>query len=132
MTPVYSGGLMYEYALEANGYGIAKIQGDAAVQEKDGFAQFADALKANPAPSGGDGKGGAEATSHGVACPTRDGSWLVEGTLLPAIPEGGKQVCLFFSVLFWGLVGSELGVWDCADCDCLGRCCLRARARGRG
>ena len=110
MTPVYSGGLMYEYALEANGYGIAKIQGDAAVQEEDGFAQFADALKANPAPSGGDGKGGAEATSHGVACPTRDGSWLVEGTLLPAIPEGGAKVCLFFFLFcFGGWLGASLG-----------------------
>ena len=99
MTPVYSGGLMYEYAVEANGYGIAKIQsGGDAVQEEDGFSQFADALKANPAPT--DGSGGAQTTSHGVACPTKDGSWLVDTTLLPAIPEGGKKVCLIFFPFF--------------------------------
>ncbi len=107
MTPVYSGGLMYEYALEANGYGIAKIQGGGdGVQEEDGFAQFADALKANPAPTSGNG--GAEPTSRGVACPTKDGSWLVDSTLLPAIPEGGAKVCFvlfyfpFLGLFFWG------------------------------
>lgn len=92
MTGVYSGGLMYEYALEENGYGIAKIPSPqaAAVQEEDGFAKFADALKNNPAPAG---DGGFSAPTSAVPCPTKDSDWLVDSTLLPAIPAGAKKVC---------------------------------------
>jgi hypothetical protein len=96
MTGVYSGGLMYEYALEENGYGIAKISNSKAssgVQEQDGFAKFASALKANPAPTG---NGGFTSTTSSVPCPTKDGNWLVDSTLLPAIPEGAKKVRFFF------------------------------------
>ncbi|KAK4122379.1 glycoside hydrolase family 72 protein [Parathielavia appendiculata] len=91
MTSVYSGGLMYEYALEENGYGIVKIPSPEAstVQEQDGFAKFASALKANPAPTG---NGGFTSTTHSVACPTKDANWLVDSTLLPAIPDGAKKL----------------------------------------
>lgn len=91
MTGVYSGGLMYEYALEENGYGIAKIPSAkaSAVQEQDGFAKFASALKANPAPTG---DGGFTSTTHSVACPTKDSDWLVDSTLLPAIPAAAQKM----------------------------------------
>ncbi|KAK4157727.1 glycoside hydrolase [Chaetomidium leptoderma] len=90
MTGVYSGGLMYEYTLEKNGFGIAKIASPkaASVQPQDGFAKFAKALKANPAPSG---DGGFTATTRSVACPTKDADWLLDSTLLPAIPEGAMK-----------------------------------------
>lgn len=93
MTGVYSGGLMYEYALEDNGFGIAKIASPKAaeVKEEDGFGKFAKALKANPAPTG---DGGFTSTTNSVPCPTKDANWLVDSTLLPAIPEGAKQVRL--------------------------------------
>jgi len=90
MTNVYSGGLMYEYAMEVNGYGIVEIpsQKGATVREQPGFARYASALAANPAPSG---DGGASLTTHAASvCPTQDSSWLVDSTLLPAIPEGAK------------------------------------------
>ena len=101
MTPVYSGGLLYEYALEANGFGIAKIPSPKAkdIEKKEGFDKFAKALKQNPAPKG---DGGYTSTTRAVACPTKDADWLVDSTLLPAIPEGAQKVYLFpYMPLFW-------------------------------
>ncbi|GAB1313991.1 1,3-beta-glucanosyltransferase [Madurella fahalii] len=90
MTSVYSGGLMYEYTLEMNGYGIAKVSTTeaSAIQEQDGFSKFAKALAANPAPQG---DGGFTSTTNSVPCPTKDWNWLVDTTQLPAIPEGAKS-----------------------------------------
>ncbi|KAL2139797.1 hypothetical protein VTI28DRAFT_4682 [Corynascus sepedonium] len=90
MTSVYSGGLMYEYSLEDNGFGIVKIPDakSSTVKEQKEFSKLAKALKKNPAP---EGDGGFTSTTASVACPTKDSNWLVEGTLLPAIPEGAKK-----------------------------------------
>lgn len=84
MTSVYSGGLLYEYALEANNFGIASISGTS-VSELPEFTKFASALSKNPAPAG---DGGFTSTSKSAACPTKDTNWLVDSTLLPAIPDG--------------------------------------------
>lgn len=89
MTSVYSGGLMYEYALEANGYGIAKLGPGSKVEEKPEFANFVKALSKYPAPTG---DGGFTSTTKAAACPTKDSNWMVDSTLLPAIPEGAKKV----------------------------------------
>jgi 1,3-beta-glucanosyltransferase GAS5 len=91
MTNVYSGGLMYEYALEDNGFGIVKIPSvdSTTVVEQPEFASFASALSANPAPTG---DGGFTSTTNSVACPTKDSDWLVDSTVLPAIPDGAKAV----------------------------------------
>lgn len=93
MTSVYSGGLMYEYTLEANGYGIVKIPSakSSVVEELDGFTKFANALAANPAPLG---DGGFTSTTNSVPCPTKKWDWLVDTTLLPAIPENAKSVSI--------------------------------------
>ncbi|KAK0613463.1 glycoside hydrolase family 72 protein [Immersiella caudata] len=91
MTSVYSGGLMFEYAMGPNAYGIVTIgdkQSDTVQQQSD-FARFAEALAQHPAPSG---KGGAKSSTHAMACPTKDANWLVDSTLLPAIPQGAKAL----------------------------------------
>ncbi|AEO66559.1 glycoside hydrolase family 72 protein [Thermothielavioides terrestris NRRL 8126] len=97
MTGVYSGGLMYEYSMEPNKYGIVEIKGgqdnggiDQTGEriELDEFAAFASALKKWPAPSG---DGGYTSTSKAAPCPTQDQNWLVSSTKLPAIPEGAKK-----------------------------------------
>lgn len=82
MTGVYSGGLMYEYTYEENEFGIVQISGKEA-KELDGFGKYKKALADYPAPSGA---GGAASTTKSVACPTKDASWLVDSTLLPAMP----------------------------------------------
>lgn len=91
MTAVYSGGLMYEYTYEDNKYGIVKLNGGVSgtVEKLEPeYANFIKALKDNPAPTG---TGGAATTTHSVPCPAKDPHWPIEGTLLPAIPEGAKK-----------------------------------------
>lgn len=88
MTGVYSGGLLYEYTMEDNGFGIVKIDGNT-VTELDQFPKFAAALKANPAPTGA---AGAATTSKASTCPPTDKDWLLSDLTLPAIPEKAKKV----------------------------------------
>ncbi|KAK4125621.1 glycoside hydrolase family 72 protein [Parathielavia appendiculata] len=99
MTSVYSGGLMYEYTMEANKYGIVEIEGGQENGGKDQtgerkelpeFAAFSSALAAYPAPTG---DGGYTSTTTSQACPTADEHWAIEETTLPEIPEGAKKVC---------------------------------------
>lgn len=86
MTGVYSGGLMFEYSQGDNKYGIVDIKNEK-VSELPEFKAFAAAMKKYPAPSG---NGGAATTTHSSPCPTKDSDWDVEGSILPAIPEGAK------------------------------------------
>ena len=100
MTGVYSGGLMYEYALEPNKFGIADLSGSS-VKELPEFAKFASALSANPAPTG---NGGFTSTTASNACPTKDGNWLIDSTLLPLIPDGAKAVSLWHFTFTLGVL----------------------------
>lgn len=83
MTGVYSGGLMYEYSMEDNKYGIVEIEGEK-VKELKEFGNLAKAMKKYPAPSG---DGGAAKTTQAVECPTQDADWEVDPDILPAIPK---------------------------------------------
>jgi 1,3-beta-glucanosyltransferase GAS5 len=89
MTSVYSGGLMYEYTLEGNGFGIVKIDpstGSIAAQPE--FAKFASAMSKYPAPTGA---GGAASTTHSVPCPTMDSIWEVDPSAIPVMPAQAQQ-----------------------------------------
>ncbi|RDA85821.1 hypothetical protein CP532_5773 [Ophiocordyceps camponoti-leonardi (nom. inval.)] len=89
MTSVYSGGLMYEYSVEDNDYGIVKINGNSVEQNKHmEFDAYRDALKKNPAPTGA---AGAASTTHAVNCPTMDANWNVNPSEVPAIPKEAKE-----------------------------------------
>lgn len=94
MSAVYSGGLMYEYSREGNGYGIVELDGDSSdVKEEDEFSKFASALSKYPAPTG---NGGFTSTTASVACPTVDDTWDLDSwgaSALPAIPDGAVKVC---------------------------------------
>lgn len=87
MTGVYSGGLLYEYSEEGNGYGIVRINGNTVTESPD-FATFASALSAYPAPTG---NGGFSAQSNVSPCPPRDPDWLVDDDTLPPFPENARQ-----------------------------------------
>lgn len=87
MTGVYSGGLLYEYSVEGNGYGIVTLSGNS-VSEGPDFSKFATALSSYPAPSG---SGGFTTTGNSVACPPKDNNWLLDDNNLPAFPDGAKQ-----------------------------------------
>ncbi|KND91612.1 1,3-beta-glucanosyltransferase gel1 [Tolypocladium ophioglossoides CBS 100239] len=87
MTGVYSGGLMYEYSVEENDFGIVTLKGNS-VDKSDEYDLFKSALKANPAPTG---SGGAASTTHSVNCPTSDASWNVNPSLVPQMPEQAQK-----------------------------------------
>ncbi|ROV96280.1 hypothetical protein VMCG_07716 [Cytospora schulzeri] len=87
MTPVYSGGLVYEYSEGGSGYGIVSIDGDS-VSTKSDFAAYSTALAKNPAPTG---DGGFTSTTNSATCPSADSNWLVSDTALPAIPTGAEK-----------------------------------------
>ena len=84
MTGVYSGGLMYEYSMEDNNYGIVEIDGDDVEELQPEFSNLAKAMSKNPAPTG---DGGAAKTSAAVECPTQDSDWEVDPDILPVIPK---------------------------------------------
>lgn len=84
MSSVYSGGLMYEYSVEENKYGIVEISDDEEIERLSEFKLFKEALADNPAP---EGDGGASPTSASRPCPTSGDDWNVDPSLLPVMPE---------------------------------------------
>jgi len=83
MTPVYSGGLAYEYTAEANGYGLVSNT-NGQVTTNDDFDRLEKAYKATPNPSG---DGGYSETTTPSECPATSEDWAVANTLLPAMPS---------------------------------------------
>ncbi|KFA64690.1 hypothetical protein S40285_07128 [Stachybotrys chlorohalonatus IBT 40285] len=87
MSAVYSGGLMYEYSIEENEFGIVSIDGDT-LDKHDEFEIFKSALAEYPAPTG---NGGAATTTHAVECPTSDASWNVDPSYIPEMPVQAQR-----------------------------------------
>lgn len=89
MTPVYSGGLVYEYSQEANKYGLVELGGDD-VKELDDFDELKKAFASikNPEGDGGYDADGGKANP----CPEKNApNWDVDSDSLPAIPEPAKK-----------------------------------------
>ncbi|TAQ88847.1 hypothetical protein B7494_g2830 [Chlorociboria aeruginascens] len=87
MTGVFSGGLVYEYSEEGNGYGIVTISGNT-VTPSDQFTYLKNAYAGVTNPSG---NGGAMTTSATTTCPTASSEWNVTGDALPALPLSAKK-----------------------------------------
>lgn len=83
MTPVYSGGLVYEYSEEGTGFGIVQLQGKTTVKLEQGFQDLKNALEQTPAPSD---DGGYKESGEPSSCPPKSDTWDVDDNLLPAIP----------------------------------------------
>lgn len=90
-TPVYSGGLVYEYTKEGDTeqqkYGLVTAQGSSSATERPDFALLQKAFKDNQPPSG---DGGYKPSGKASTCPTRSKTWLVDGDGLPAMPPKAK------------------------------------------
>ncbi|KAK4979622.1 1,3-beta-glucanosyltransferase, partial [Elasticomyces elasticus] len=82
MTPVYSGGLVYEYSQEGNGYGLVNINGNS-VSERPDFTALQSAFANTKAPSG---DGGYSSSNKPSNCPPHSSTWDVTSDALPAIP----------------------------------------------
>ena len=87
MTPVYSGGLVYEYSEEGNNYGLVTISGNSVSEEKD-FTALQTAYKNTPNPSG---DGGAKTSGSPATCPAQSSTWDVTSDALPAIPVPAEK-----------------------------------------
>jgi 1,3-beta-glucanosyltransferase GAS5 len=88
MTGVYSGGLVYEYSMEPNKYGLVQIESNS-VQELGDFTALMNAFKNTPNPSG---DGGYNQTGGASGCPAYNPpNWDVQNDELPAIPEGAMK-----------------------------------------
>ena len=91
MTPVYSGGLVYEYTVEGDAkqqkFGLVDIQGGKAVEQPD-FSSLQSAFKATPLPTG---DGGYKSSGNASTCPTASSTWLVGNDSLPAMPPQASQ-----------------------------------------
>ncbi|KAK3075463.1 1,3-beta-glucanosyltransferase [Teratosphaeriaceae sp. CCFEE 6253] len=85
MTPVYSGGLVYEYSEEGSGYGLVTISGNS-VTESSEFTALANEFSQNQVS----GDGGYKSTGTPSTCPSQSDTWEVTaftGEDLPAIPS---------------------------------------------
>lgn len=87
MTPVYSGGLVYEYSEEGSNYGLVTINGNSVTENND-FNALRDALAKAPAPAG---DGNYKSSGSASTCPSRSSTWDVGNDALPAIPEPAKK-----------------------------------------
>ncbi|KAI9665039.1 MAG: beta-glucanosyltransferase [Bathelium mastoideum] len=87
MTPVYSGGLVYEYSEEGNNYGLVQINGNSVSEEKD-FTALQTAYKNTPNPTG---DGGAQTNGAPSQCPPKSSTWDVPNDNLPAIPGPAEK-----------------------------------------
>ncbi|KAH9840358.1 Glycoside hydrolase [Teratosphaeria destructans] len=92
MTAVFSGGLVYEYAEESNGYGLVTISGDTVTDYENQFSylQAAFANVSNPT----DGGGYKTSNTAEQSCPDQSDNWDTSpftGSALPALPSGAEQ-----------------------------------------
>lgn len=92
MTPVYSGGLVYEYSKEGTSapqdlYGLVDISSNG-VSELTDFTSLQSAFQSTPLPTG---DGGYNANGSPSICPGKSDSWLVSGDGLPAMPPQASQ-----------------------------------------
>ena len=83
MTSVYSGGLVYEYTLETNGYGLVEQSGRGVTPNAD-FRRLAQAYEQTPNPTSA---GGARRDDTTVPqCPPQSRQWEVNTERLPETP----------------------------------------------
>jgi len=88
MTSVFSGGLVYEYSEEGNGYGIVNINGNSVSIIPQQFNDLEQALQSTSNPSG---DGGYSANNPPQQCPDQNQDWDTKpftGDSLPAQPSG--------------------------------------------
>jgi len=88
MTSVYSGGLVYEYTVEPNGYGLVEVGSNGKIEPNADFDRLAKAYKATANPTG---NGGYKENGGASECPAESDEWQVEGTSLPAIPKKAAE-----------------------------------------
>ncbi|KAF3985267.1 hypothetical protein FT663_00422 [Candidozyma haemuli var. vulneris] len=113
MSPVFSGGIAYEYTEEANEYGLVEIGGsdNQTVTKKDDFDYLKEEFSSATFPKG---DGGAQTDLEHASCPTLDSKWEASNDI-PDTPKGALKY-------FHGAQPSGNGFdastqWACVDGD---------------
>lgn len=91
MTVAFSGGLVYEYSEEGNGYGVVNINGNKVTPVGNQFSDLQQELSSTTSPSG---DGGYSANNPAQNCPGQSVNWDTKpftGSALPATPSGAMQ-----------------------------------------
>lgn len=88
MTSVYSGGLVYEYTVEPNGYGLVEIDEDGEISPNQDFERLMKAYKKTDNPRG---DGGYKKNGKASKCPPADEEWEVDGNVVPEMPKGAEK-----------------------------------------
>jgi len=89
MTPVFSGGLVYEYSQEPNNYGLVELSDDRkSAKKRDDFDVLKKQYKSVGTP---DGDGGYKKDGKPSTCPKKEkGTWEADDTL-PEMPTAAKK-----------------------------------------
>ncbi len=92
MTPVYSGGLVYEYSKEGTSdpqdkYGLVQVSGSS-VSELTDLSSLQSAFAGTPIPTG---DGGYKPNGQASTCPSKSSTWKVSDDSLPAIPPQASK-----------------------------------------
>lgn len=88
MTPVYSGGLVYEYSQEEANYGLVDLSGSN-VSELPDFAALQSAFQNTSQPTG---DGGYKSSGTPSTCPQQTSIWEVQNpNILPNMPAGAAK-----------------------------------------
>lgn len=87
MTEVFSGGLVYEYTMESNNYGIVKIDGPKDVTTLDDFDRLKAEFKKTPNP---DNDGGYKSDGKPSKCPASSNLWAASDNI-PSMPDSASK-----------------------------------------
>lgn len=90
MSPVFSGGFVYEYFEEANDYGLVSAVDDNTVSTLADFNAWSTQIAA-ATPTGVNSASYSPTNTVGQACPTVGSSWQAAASALPPTPN--QEVC---------------------------------------
>jgi len=107
VTGSWSGGLAYEYTVEANEYGLVE-QGSNGVEPNADFQRLKKAFAGTPNPSG---DGGARSQTEIPECPAEDEEWAVSTENLPKIPAKAVKYMKNGAGEGPGIDGEESSQW---------------------
>lgn len=93
MTPVFSGGIVYEYFQEDNDYGLVSAVDTSSVSTLADFGAYSSQIHAI-SPSSVVSASYTPTNTAAQSCPTVDSSWQVAATGLPPTPDAAVCNCM--------------------------------------
>jgi hypothetical protein len=97
MSPVFSGGFVYEYFEEANDYGLVSVEGSSVSTLAD-FNAWSTQIAA-VSPTGVNSASYSPTNTVGQACPTVGSSWQAAASALPPTPNQSVCSCMMSTLV---------------------------------